>query len=106
MRQHRRAAISIDHSACASCCAVHQPVARIVLHPVGEEGQARLALAALVEQMAADMRAMGALRIGRERLFGLAEKVPKKLGDRKLAETNGRRKVVLLDSRRGRKRRS
>jgi hypothetical protein len=56
--------------------------------------------------MAADMRAMGALRIGRERLFGLAEKVPKKLGDRKLAETNGRRKVVLLDSRRGRKRRS
>jgi phosphoribosyl-ATP pyrophosphohydrolase len=41
----------------------------------------------------------------RERLFGLAEKVPKKLGDRKLAETNGRRKVVLLDSRRGRKRR-
>jgi phosphoribosyl-ATP pyrophosphohydrolase len=36
----------------------------------------------------------------RERLFGLAEKVPKKL-----LETNGRRKVVLLDSRRGRKRR-
>jgi phosphoribosyl-ATP pyrophosphohydrolase len=36
----------------------------------------------------------------RERLFGLAEKVPKKLAD-----TNGRRKVVLLDSRRGRKRR-
>jgi phosphoribosyl-ATP pyrophosphohydrolase len=36
----------------------------------------------------------------RERLFGLAEKVPKKL-----AESNGRRKVVLLDSRRGRKRR-
>jgi phosphoribosyl-ATP pyrophosphohydrolase len=41
----------------------------------------------------------------RERLFGLAEKVPKKLGDRRLAETNGRRKVVLLESRRGRKRR-
>ena len=36
----------------------------------------------------------------RERLFGLAEKVPKKL-----VETNGRRKVVLLDSRRGPKRR-
>src|SRR5262245_63678782 len=36
----------------------------------------------------------------RERLFGLAEKVPKKLAD-----TNGRRKVVLLESRRGRKRR-
>ena len=36
----------------------------------------------------------------RERLFGLAEKVPKKL-----AESNSRRKVVLLDSRRGRKRR-
>ena len=36
----------------------------------------------------------------RERLFGLAEKVPKKLAD-----SNGRRKVVLLDSRRGRKRR-
>src|SRR5262249_36148390 len=36
----------------------------------------------------------------RERLFGLAEKVPKKL-----YETNGRRKVVLLESRRGRKRR-
>jgi phosphoribosyl-ATP pyrophosphohydrolase len=36
----------------------------------------------------------------RERLFGLAEKVPKKL-----AESNGRRKVVLLESRRGRKRR-
>jgi phosphoribosyl-ATP pyrophosphohydrolase len=36
----------------------------------------------------------------RERLFGLAEKVPKKL-----VETNSRRKVVLLDSRRGRKRR-
>jgi phosphoribosyl-ATP pyrophosphohydrolase len=36
----------------------------------------------------------------RERLFGLAEKVPKKL-----SETNGRRKVVLLESRRGRKRR-
>ena len=36
----------------------------------------------------------------RERLFGLAEKVPKKLG-----EANGRRKVVLLESRRGRKRR-
>ena len=36
----------------------------------------------------------------RERLFGLAEKVPKKL-----TETNGRRKVVLLESRRGRKRR-
>ena len=41
----------------------------------------------------------------RERLFGLAEKVPKKLGVRKLGETNGRRKVVLLESRRGRKRR-
>ena len=37
----------------------------------------------------------------RERLFGLAEKVPKKL-----IETNGRRKVVLLESRRGRKRRA
>jgi phosphoribosyl-ATP pyrophosphohydrolase len=36
----------------------------------------------------------------RERLFGLAEKVPKKL-----IETNGRRKVVLLESRRSRKRR-
>jgi phosphoribosyl-ATP pyrophosphohydrolase len=36
----------------------------------------------------------------RERLFGLAEKVPKKL-----VESNGRRKVVLLESRRGRKRR-
>jgi phosphoribosyl-ATP pyrophosphohydrolase len=36
----------------------------------------------------------------RERLFGLAEKVPKKL-----AETNGRRKVVVLDSRRNRRRR-
>lgn len=36
----------------------------------------------------------------RERLFGLAEKVPKKLVD-----TNSRRKVVLLDSRRSRKRR-
>jgi len=36
----------------------------------------------------------------RERLFGLAEKVPKKL-----VETNGRRKVVLLESRRSRKRR-
>jgi phosphoribosyl-ATP pyrophosphohydrolase len=36
----------------------------------------------------------------RERLFGLAEKVPKKLAD-----ANGRRKVVLLESRRGRKRR-
>jgi len=35
----------------------------------------------------------------RERLFGLAEKVPKKL-----AETNGRRKVVVLDSRRNRRR--
>jgi len=36
----------------------------------------------------------------RERLFGLAEKVPKKL-----AEPNGRRKVVMLDTRRSRKRR-
>ena len=36
----------------------------------------------------------------RERLFGLAEKVPKKL-----VETNGRRKVVMLESRRSRKRR-
>jgi phosphoribosyl-ATP pyrophosphohydrolase len=36
----------------------------------------------------------------RERLFGLAEKVPKKL-----AETNGRRKVVVLDARRHRRRR-
>jgi phosphoribosyl-ATP pyrophosphohydrolase len=36
----------------------------------------------------------------RERLFGLAEKVPKKMID-----TNGRRKVVLLESRRSRKRR-
>jgi len=36
----------------------------------------------------------------RERLFGLAEKVPKKL-----AEANGRRKVVMLDSRRNRRRR-
>jgi phosphoribosyl-ATP pyrophosphohydrolase len=36
----------------------------------------------------------------RERLFGLAEKLPKKLVD-----TNGRRKVVLLESRRSRKRR-
>ena len=36
----------------------------------------------------------------RERLFGLAEKVPKKLAD-----PNGRRKVVMLESRRSRKRR-
>jgi phosphoribosyl-ATP pyrophosphohydrolase len=36
----------------------------------------------------------------RERLFGLAEKVPKKFG-----ETSARRKVVLLESRRTRKRR-
>jgi phosphoribosyl-ATP pyrophosphohydrolase len=36
----------------------------------------------------------------RERLFGLAEKVPKKL-----AEANGRRKVVVLDSRRKSRRR-
>jgi phosphoribosyl-ATP pyrophosphohydrolase len=36
----------------------------------------------------------------RERLFGLAEKVPKKHID-----TNGRRKVVLLDSRRKSRRR-
>jgi phosphoribosyl-ATP pyrophosphohydrolase len=36
----------------------------------------------------------------RERLFGLAEKVPKKITD-----TNSRRKVVMLESRRGRKRR-
>jgi phosphoribosyl-ATP pyrophosphohydrolase len=36
----------------------------------------------------------------RERLFGLAEKVPKKL-----AETNGRRKVVLLEARRKSRRR-
>jgi phosphoribosyl-ATP pyrophosphohydrolase len=36
----------------------------------------------------------------RERLFGLAEKLPKKLAD-----TNGRRKVVMLESRRTRKRR-
>ena len=36
----------------------------------------------------------------RERLFGLAEKVPKKLAD-----PNGRRKVVMLDTRRSRKRR-
>jgi phosphoribosyl-ATP pyrophosphohydrolase len=36
----------------------------------------------------------------RERLFGLAEKVPKKL-----AEQNGRRKVVVLDARRNRRRR-
>jgi len=36
----------------------------------------------------------------RERLFGLAEKVPKKFG-----ETHGRRKVVLLENRRTRKRR-
>ena len=41
----------------------------------------------------------------RERLFGLAEKVPKNLVGRKLVETNGRRKVVLLDSRHSRKRR-
>ena len=41
----------------------------------------------------------------RERLFGLAEKVPKKLGVRKLAETNGRRKVVVLETGRARKRR-
>jgi phosphoribosyl-ATP pyrophosphohydrolase len=34
----------------------------------------------------------------RERLFGLAEKVPKKL-----LEPSGRRKVVVLDSRRSRK---
>jgi hypothetical protein len=33
-------------------------------------------------------------------LFGLAEKVPKKLAD-----PNGRRKVVMLESRRSRKRR-
>jgi phosphoribosyl-ATP pyrophosphohydrolase len=36
----------------------------------------------------------------RERLFGLAEKVPKKHAD-----TNGRRKVVLLESRRKTRRR-
>jgi len=36
----------------------------------------------------------------RERLFGLAEKVPKKLGD-----AGGRRKVVLLEARRSRRRR-
>jgi len=36
----------------------------------------------------------------RERLFGLAEKVPKKH-----VEAGGRRKVVLLDSRRNRRRR-
>jgi phosphoribosyl-ATP pyrophosphohydrolase len=36
----------------------------------------------------------------RERLFGLAEKVPKKHAD-----TNGRRKVVLLESRRKNRRR-
>jgi phosphoribosyl-ATP pyrophosphohydrolase len=36
----------------------------------------------------------------RERLFGLAEKVPKKL-----LEPSARRKVVILDSRRSRKRR-
>jgi phosphoribosyl-ATP pyrophosphohydrolase len=36
----------------------------------------------------------------RERLFGLAEKVPKKH-----AEVNGRRKVVVLDTRRNRRRR-
>jgi phosphoribosyl-ATP pyrophosphohydrolase len=36
----------------------------------------------------------------RERLFGLAEKLPKKID-----EPNNRRKVVLLESRRGRKRR-
>ena len=36
----------------------------------------------------------------RERLFGLAEKVPKKLN-----EANGRRKVVMLDSRRKNRRR-
>src|ERR1041385_8514015 len=36
----------------------------------------------------------------RERLFGLAEKVPKKL-----LESNGRRKVVMLDSRRSPRRR-
>ena len=36
----------------------------------------------------------------RERLFGLAEKVPKKLAD-----SNGRRKVVLLDARRKTRRR-
>jgi phosphoribosyl-ATP pyrophosphohydrolase len=36
----------------------------------------------------------------RERLFGLAEKVPKKHAD-----TNGRRKVVLLESRRKSRRR-
>lgn len=36
----------------------------------------------------------------RERLFGLAEKVPKRL-----AETGGRRKVVVLDSRRAPRRR-
>jgi phosphoribosyl-ATP pyrophosphohydrolase len=34
----------------------------------------------------------------RERLFGLAEKLPKKLAD-----TSGRRKVVMLESRRSRK---
>ena len=36
----------------------------------------------------------------RERLFGLAEKLPKKL-----AETSGRRKVVLLEARRKSRRR-
>ena len=46
---------------------MHQPVARIVLHPVGEEGEARLALAELVEQVAADVRGVRALRIGGQR---------------------------------------
>lgn len=39
----------------------------------------------------------------RERLFGIAEKLPKKL-PKKLADTSARRKVVLLESRRSRKR--
>jgi phosphoribosyl-ATP pyrophosphohydrolase len=41
----------------------------------------------------------------RERLFGLAEKVPKKLVEKKLTDNHARRKVVLLDSRRSRKQR-
>ncbi len=52
--------------------AVHEAVARIVLHPVGEEGEAGLALAQLVEQMAADMGAMRALRKGCECCINVA----------------------------------
>jgi phosphoribosyl-ATP pyrophosphohydrolase len=40
----------------------------------------------------------------RERLFGIAEKLPKQTADKHTAEPPARRKVVALDSRRQRKR--